>query len=398
MKYLFLKRKGLLSLVLNKQEIVQDKLSGVGFKSTKDMAKSMSPIRNDVELFVEEYKELKPRWRNESKESFVKFSNDKKHARIIIADSKEAWVSSLMIYFDILTNEKYDDIETISVNFDNIRPKGERLKTFGGFASGYEPMRDMFVGVDNTLKNRLEKGSKPLEKVKGKEGYAQVRPVHVLDIGNLIANNVVSGGVRRSAEIFLFDSNDYESMLAKYGINGIWTQEQLDNHNKLGKVLEGKGVKPTWFDELTEYTEWKFAQIPKQMELNSEKVRLETIIEHLEDKGEGIKSVLTKDKGSFETKREELTLESLFGEDSYGGIEGNIQVLKEKVKVKLEGILDEIKDLDEDIMERNPRKGLGHRNMSNNSVGFTTKPKKEDLNLIFELMKLDGEPKQSWAL
>ena len=62
---------------------------------------------------------------------------------------------------------------------------------------------------------------------------AKVRPIHILDIGNLIGNNVVVGGVRRTAEIFLCDVDDWECILAKYGINGIWNQEL---HNQ---IIEG---------------------------------------------------------------------------------------------------------------------------------------------------------------
>ena len=56
--------------------------------------------------------------------------------------------------------------------------------------------------------------------------------------------------VRRTAEIFLFDADDYESLLAKYGINGLWTEEQLAHHTKVGKLLDNIGIKPEWFDDL----------------------------------------------------------------------------------------------------------------------------------------------------
>lgn len=56
--------------------------------------------------------------------------------------------------------------------------------------------------------------------------------------------------VRRTAEIFLFDADDYEVMFAKYGINGIWTEEQLKHHKELGLLLEKEGIKPAWFDTL----------------------------------------------------------------------------------------------------------------------------------------------------
>ena len=40
--------------------------------------------------------------------------------------------------------------------------------------------------------------------------------------------------VRRTAEIFLFDADDYESLIAKYGINGVWNEE---GHRKVIEKL-----------------------------------------------------------------------------------------------------------------------------------------------------------------
>src|SRR5690625_4702743 len=95
----------------------------------------------------------------------------------------------------------------------------------------------MFEGITKVIRNELDPSLAPLEKVDGNR--VKVRPVHILDIGNLIGNNVVVGGVRRTAEIFLFDADDYESMLAKYGINGIWNVEQ---HEKVITKLREVGL------------------------------------------------------------------------------------------------------------------------------------------------------------
>src|SRR5690625_5962259 len=94
----------------------------------------------------------------------------------------------------------------------------------------------MVEGITQVFNNNIDPSLKPLENAGDNRYY--VRPIHVLDIGNLIGNNVVVGGVRRTAEIFLFDADDYESMFAKYGINGIWNEEQhrkvIESTRKLG--------------------------------------------------------------------------------------------------------------------------------------------------------------------
>lgn len=99
--------------------------------------------------------------------------------------------------------------------------------------------------------------------------------------------------VRRTAEIFLFDADDYESMFAKYGINGIWDEVQ---HRKVIERVRELGL-----DKYADY------------------------------------------------------LESL------------------------------------PINDPNARP-LHHRRMSNNSIAFESKPSREQLNLIFEMMKAEGEP------
>src|SRR5699024_2770559 len=131
---------------------------------------------------------------------------------------------SLRLFLRLHTESEYETIEEIGIFYDYIRPQGARLHTFGGTASGHEPLKDMFEGITQVFRNEIDPTLKPLEDVGN--GYKRVRPVHILDIGNLIGNNVVVGGVRRTAEIFLFDADDYESMFAKYGINGIWDEEQ----------------------------------------------------------------------------------------------------------------------------------------------------------------------------
>lgn len=249
----------------------------------------MAPIRTNVSILHSEYEPVEPERRLE--QTSVKVL-DNGFAKIYIGDSKEAWTEALYEYLRILTEKEFEDIHTIKFSYNSIRPKGERLKTFGGTASGYEPMKEMFIGFDKVLKNQIDPTLDPIET--DDKGYGKVRPLHILDMCNLIGANVVIGGVRRTAEIFLFDVDDYETMLAKYGINGIWTEDQLEHHKNVGEILEAEGVKPEWFDDLK--------QIGDQ------------------------------------------------------------------------------------------RKGLDHRRMSNNSVAYTTKPTKQQLSLIFELLQGEGEP------
>lgn len=214
--------------------------TGVGFKSTKKMAANMKPIRDDIVVRHEPYVQRYPLTKQAATELHIvdiPMTVDESKAIIHVGDSKEGWVDALRVYFDIRTLGKYTHVKEISIYYDYVRPKGSRLNTFGGTASGYEPLRDMFDGIDKVIKGELDPSLDKPERVD--DTRVQLRPVHMLDIGNLIGNNVVVGGVRRTAEIFLFDADDYESMLAKYGINGIWNLEQ---HTKVIEAFEKQGL------------------------------------------------------------------------------------------------------------------------------------------------------------
>lgn len=236
--------------------------TGVGFKCTKEMASALAPIRTNVTLLSSEYKPLPKHQRLERSELKVLGNG---FAKIYVGDSKEGWVEALRYYLQILTEKQYEQIHTVKISYNSVRPKGERLVTFGGTASGHEPLREMFEGIDKVLKNKIDPTLDPI--VTDERGYGRVRPIHILDIGNLIGANVVVGGVRRTAEIFLFGEDDYECMFAKYGINGIWTEEQLANHKKVGEMLGEH--KPHWWDSIQKVGDGRYGLDHRRMSNNS---------------------------------------------------------------------------------------------------------------------------------
>lgn len=220
--------------------------SGVGFKSTPELAAGMPPIRTGVDLILSEYRPVEEDYRLEHTDTRYLQNG---FAKIYVGDSKEGWRDALLAYFDLLTNPEHEYIHTIKVSFNSVRPKGERLKTFGGTASGPEPLREMFAGFDAALKNQIDPTLAPI--VTDEKGYGRVRPIHILDMGNLIGANVVAGGVRRTAEIALFDASDFEFLFAKYAINGFWNEEHFLQHERVRDQLQVLNIPlPGWFDEV----------------------------------------------------------------------------------------------------------------------------------------------------
>lgn len=311
--------------------------TGIGIKATKEMAEKLPKIRTNVDLVNDKYTPVAANKRLEDTEMRILKNG---YAKIYVGDSKEGWVQALRTYLMVLTEEKYESVHTVGISYDSVRPQGERLKTFGGTASGHEPLKEMFEGLDKTLKNKIDPTLPPIET--DEKGYGKVRPVHLLDMANLIGANVVVGGVRRTAEIFLFDANDYESMFAKYGINGIWDRKQLNHHLKVGKKLEELGIKPVWFDKFTKHSIAKVEQMEKQGEIYAQ---------------------ITE-----ETEKESPDND------------------------KIERLEKELEKINAVQLPDNPRVGLDHRRMSNNSIAFVEKPDESLMDMVFEIMQLEGEP------
>ena len=116
---------------------------------------------------------------------------------IVVADSKEGWAKGLRKLISLLYTgdvPKWD--------LSKIRPAGARLKTFGGRASGPEPLNDLFKFV--------------VAKFKGAAGR-KLNSIECHDIMCKIGEVVVVGGVRRSAMISLSNLSDDRMRHAKSG-------------------------------------------------------------------------------------------------------------------------------------------------------------------------------------
>ncbi len=230
--------------------------TGVGFRCSKEMAANLPKLRADVHMIHSEYNPLPANERLENTDVSILENG---YAKMYIGDSKEGWVSALKWYFKLITEPIYREVHTIKISYNSVRPKGERLKTFGGTASGHEPLKEMFEGFDKVLKNELDPSLAPI--VDGR-----VRPIHILDMGNLIGYNVVVGGVRRTAEIFLCDADDWECILAKYGINGVW---DMQKHDEVVEKLIEMGVCPEWIHDIAVQGDGRFHLNHRRMSNNS---------------------------------------------------------------------------------------------------------------------------------
>ena len=116
---------------------------------------------------------------------------------IVVRDSKLGWAKALKELYGMLWMGQVPSWDT-----SKVRPAGSPLKTFGGRASGPEPLEDLFKFSVNIFRNAAGR---------------KLKSVEAHDLVCKIAEIVVVGGVRRSALISLSNLGDREMRYAKSG-------------------------------------------------------------------------------------------------------------------------------------------------------------------------------------
>lgn len=131
---------------------------------------------------------------------------------IVVKDSKIGWASSLRELISLLYAGKVPKWD-----LSRVRPAGARLKTFGGRASGPEPLALLFANLTKIFSGAVGR---------------KLNSIEVHDIVCHIANAVVVGGVRRSALISLSNLTDERMQRAKMGDFGtLHKQRYLANNS-----------------------------------------------------------------------------------------------------------------------------------------------------------------------
>lgn len=148
--------------------------SGVGYSIKKEHVYQLPRIRKKIKIIRQ----------------------DDASADYIVPDTREGWVKLLgrVLKAHFLSGEGF----TFSTQL--IRSSGAPIKGFGGTASGPE---DLCRGIES------------IHEILNSQSGKKVRPIHCLDIMNIIGKIVVAGNVRRSAQIAIGDYDDVEFLKAK---------------------------------------------------------------------------------------------------------------------------------------------------------------------------------------
>lgn len=162
----------------------------------------------------------------------------------IIEDTSEGWYWAIFNHIHNLYNGKIIDFD-----YSNLRPAGSVLKTKGGRASGPQALQDTIWIITSIFSTAI----------RNKQG--KLKPIQVHDIMCSIGQCAISGGVRRTAMISIFDFDDKEMRYSKIGkfpnirynannsnvipVNGI-TQEEFDE--MMNVILDGGYGEPGIFN------------------------------------------------------------------------------------------------------------------------------------------------------
>lgn len=144
------------------------------------------------------------------------FDNSKQAEKFVIPDTIEGWAEAVG---KMMTAYYYGGAD-IEFDYSAIRPKGAYIR--GGFkAPGPEPLRQA-----------IEKCHHIITRIKGRK----LRPFELHYLICICANSVVTGGVRRSAMISIFDADDAEMAACKTD-NWIATMPELCRSNNSAAIL-----------------------------------------------------------------------------------------------------------------------------------------------------------------
>jgi ribonucleoside-triphosphate reductase (thioredoxin) len=122
----------------------------------------------------------------------------------VVQDSIEGWAEALQALLDSYFFTDYFDHSydyELEFNFKKVRPKGSPISS-GGIAPGPAPLETCLQNIKKILHSRFGQ---------------RLRSIDVFDICMELSAAVLSGGVRRSASICLFDNDDHLMLNAKTG-------------------------------------------------------------------------------------------------------------------------------------------------------------------------------------
>ena len=168
----------------------------------------------------------------------------------IVEDTREGWVNIVKVVLNAFVGK---GAIPEKIDYSKIRPFGTLIKGFGGVASGPQPLIDL---IENIKKLFIKEDNE--------ESY-KITSSQIVDIFNYIGKCVVSGNVRRTAEIMFGDPNDEEFMSLKQDKDALYDRRWASNnsiygtvgmdYSKISELMASNGEPGiVWLDNMREYS------------------------------------------------------------------------------------------------------------------------------------------------
>jgi len=207
---------------------------GFGFSVEKEHIERLPKVRSSVKIVHQDYSPVPKNTRKEVTE----YTITDNVMEVVVGDSKIGWARAIELLTRVFYHVEFKHVTNLMIDYNNVRPFGEELKTFGGRASGHEALKTILKKITNVI-------------VKNNEDFKKLRPVDAMDIATIIAEGIVVGGTRRSAEMCLSSDGDKEMMnakmeLYKQDINGNWIANQDLLHRMMSNNSTMYWEKPTY--------------------------------------------------------------------------------------------------------------------------------------------------------
>ncbi len=115
----------------------------------------------------------------------------------VVDDSKEGWVDLVRCLLEAYVGHGK---RPAHIDYSRVRPMGAPIRTFGGIAPGPGPLMECVENIDKVLKPRIGE---------------RITSTDITDLMNVLGKCVVSGGVRRTAELALGSPEDADYLKLK---------------------------------------------------------------------------------------------------------------------------------------------------------------------------------------
>lgn len=145
-----------------------------------------------------------------------------------VEDTIEGWADSLEALLNCYFRNTPYTGRKIVFDYSRIRKKGAALKSSGGKAPGYKPLKEAHRKIKELLDYTIEELN-----------CKRLRSIDAYDILMHSADAVLSGGIRRSATCVVFDKDDTLMIEAKtsFVVDKVWAFDEIKN----GELTEYHG-------------------------------------------------------------------------------------------------------------------------------------------------------------